>query len=178
MQGSSQRHRAPDRNTEPSHPLASPAGDPHAPVWNQGHGQKLAERMGFEPTIGFPLYALSRGAPSTTRPPLRCGASRGRRMQGCGVGPALRASGQRCDRAPRYRTERQRRLEHFHPRWEPHGQKKILRFIGALPAGESLGPPGGGRAPFNSRRWIKGRGVLQRRVATRLGCPDAQVSDT
>ena len=27
--------------------------------------------MRFELTIGFPLYALSRGAPSTTRPPLR-----------------------------------------------------------------------------------------------------------
>ncbi len=31
----------------------------------------LAERMGFEPTKGFHPYSLSRGAPSTTRPPLR-----------------------------------------------------------------------------------------------------------
>ena len=31
----------------------------------------LAERMGFEPTRPFRAYSLSRGAPSTTRPPLR-----------------------------------------------------------------------------------------------------------
>ena len=30
----------------------------------------LAERMGFEPMIEFPLYTLSKRAPSTTRPPL------------------------------------------------------------------------------------------------------------
>ena len=31
----------------------------------------MAEREGFEPSIGVNLYALSRGAPSATRPPLR-----------------------------------------------------------------------------------------------------------
>ena len=31
----------------------------------------MAEKMGFEPTIPFRVYSLSRGAPSTTRPPLR-----------------------------------------------------------------------------------------------------------
>ncbi len=31
----------------------------------------LAERKGFEPSKRFPVYSLSRGAPSTTRPPLR-----------------------------------------------------------------------------------------------------------
>ena len=31
----------------------------------------MAERMGFEPMKGFPLYTLSKRAPSTTRPPLR-----------------------------------------------------------------------------------------------------------
>lgn len=30
----------------------------------------MAERPGFEPGIGFPLYTLSRRAPSATRPPL------------------------------------------------------------------------------------------------------------
>ena len=30
----------------------------------------MAEREGFEPSKGFPPYSLSRGAPSTTRPPL------------------------------------------------------------------------------------------------------------
>ena len=31
---------------------------------------ELAERKGFEPSIPSPVYSLSRGAPSTTRPPL------------------------------------------------------------------------------------------------------------
>jgi hypothetical protein len=30
----------------------------------------MAEREGFEPSIEFPLYTLSRRAPSTTRPSL------------------------------------------------------------------------------------------------------------
>ena len=36
----------------------------------------MAEREGFEPSIEFPLYTLSKRAPSTTRPSLRrgCGA--------------------------------------------------------------------------------------------------------
>ena len=31
----------------------------------------LAERVGFEPTVGFPLHTLSKRAPSTTRTSLR-----------------------------------------------------------------------------------------------------------
>ena len=31
----------------------------------------LAEREGFEPSIRFPIYTLSKRAPSTTRPPLQ-----------------------------------------------------------------------------------------------------------
>jgi hypothetical protein len=34
-------------------------------------GLRLAEGVGFEPTIRLPVYTLSRRAPSTTRPPLR-----------------------------------------------------------------------------------------------------------
>ena len=33
-------------------------------------GRSLAEGAGFEPAIRFPVYTLSRRAPSTTRPPL------------------------------------------------------------------------------------------------------------
>ena len=33
--------------------------------------QAMAEREGFEPSIGVSLYSLSRGAPSAARPPLR-----------------------------------------------------------------------------------------------------------
>lgn len=32
---------------------------------------EMAEGAGFEPAIRFPVYTLSRRAPSTTRPPLR-----------------------------------------------------------------------------------------------------------
>ncbi len=32
----------------------------------------MAEGAGFEPAIRFPVYTLSRRAPSTARPPLRC----------------------------------------------------------------------------------------------------------
>ncbi len=38
---------------------------------NIGNIGKMAERKGFEPSRRFPVYSLSRGAPSTTRPPLR-----------------------------------------------------------------------------------------------------------
>ena len=34
------------------------------------YNSKMAERAGFEPAIRFPVYTLSRRAPSTTRPPL------------------------------------------------------------------------------------------------------------
>src|SRR5690606_15479564 len=59
-------------------------------------GMKLAERMGFEPTIGLPLYALSRGAPSTTRPPLRLAlmqSKRGAFLAGFGAGASLMRPG-------------------------------------------------------------------------------------
>src|SRR5579859_4325464 len=37
----------------------------------------MAERAGFEPAIRFPVYTLSRRAPSTTRPPLQPPAPEG-----------------------------------------------------------------------------------------------------
>ena len=33
----------------------------------------MAEREGFEPSKRFPVYTLSKRAPSTTRPPLQIG---------------------------------------------------------------------------------------------------------
>jgi hypothetical protein len=38
----------------------------------------MAEGVGFEPTIRFPVYTLSRRAPSTARPPLRQAARGGK----------------------------------------------------------------------------------------------------
>ena len=39
------------------------------------HGpENVAEREGFEPSMGLVPYSLSRGAPSATRPSLRIGA--------------------------------------------------------------------------------------------------------
>ena len=37
----------------------------------KGTAIEMAEREGFEPSIEFPLYTLSRRAPSTTRPSLQ-----------------------------------------------------------------------------------------------------------
>ena len=42
----------------------------------------LAEREGFEPSIRFPAYTLSKRAPSATRPPLRFGAETNTRLPG------------------------------------------------------------------------------------------------
>ena len=43
--------------------------------WNDGRLEdetvKMAERVGFEPTVEFPLHTLSKRAPSTTRTSLR-----------------------------------------------------------------------------------------------------------
>src|SRR5580692_1101446 len=43
--------------------------DSQAP--ENGLRNALAEGVGFEPTIRFPVYTLSKRAPSATRPPLR-----------------------------------------------------------------------------------------------------------
>jgi hypothetical protein len=37
----------------------------------QDHKDRMAERVGFEPTVEFPLHTLSKRAPSTTRTSLR-----------------------------------------------------------------------------------------------------------
>src|SRR4030095_9762526 len=53
--------------------------------------QKLAERQGFEPWIEFPLYTLSKRAPSTTRPSLRLRTVRGFFSIACGMDAAMTA---------------------------------------------------------------------------------------
>src|SRR5262245_20540509 len=40
-------------------------------AWRTVRNDWLAERVGFEPTIRFPVYTLSKRAPSATRPSLR-----------------------------------------------------------------------------------------------------------
>ena len=42
--------------------------------------KKLAEGVGFEPTLRFPVNTLSKRAPSATRPPLRIGSRNGARL--------------------------------------------------------------------------------------------------
>ena len=42
----------------------------HLSRGHSGDERKMAEREGFEPSIEFPLYTLSKRAPSTTRPSL------------------------------------------------------------------------------------------------------------
>ena len=41
------------------------------PVITPKKAQKMAERVGFEPTVELPLHSISNAAPSTTRPSLR-----------------------------------------------------------------------------------------------------------
>ena len=56
----------------------------------------MAEGAGFEPAIRFPVYTLSRRAPSTTRPPLRRRLRRGRvrceAPKACSAGTRLDAA--------------------------------------------------------------------------------------
>jgi hypothetical protein len=52
----------------PFGPKVLPVRSPHASGMDQ---QGLAERVGFEPTVEFPLHTLSKRAPSTTRTSLR-----------------------------------------------------------------------------------------------------------
>src|SRR5262245_51827820 len=49
----------------------------------------MAERVGFEPTVEFPLHTLSKRAPSTTRTSLLTSRS-GRRSAAVPSGPRLR----------------------------------------------------------------------------------------
>jgi hypothetical protein len=52
----------------PNHPLGV-MGNSHLPPWLM-----VAEREGFEPSVGVNLHTLSKRAPSTARPPLLLGA--------------------------------------------------------------------------------------------------------
>ena len=51
--------------------LTAAAGVKPAPARRSEAYSGMAEGAGFEPAIRFPIYTLSRRAPSTTRPPLR-----------------------------------------------------------------------------------------------------------
>src|ERR1700710_3002821 len=44
---------------------------PRSGLWRMKTLRVLAEGVGFEPTIRFPVYTLSKRAPSATRPSLR-----------------------------------------------------------------------------------------------------------
>jgi hypothetical protein len=63
---------------------ADRSGKPYA-VWDGMFWAGMAEKMGFEPTIPSRVYSLSRGAPSTTRPPLRSGLIMGKRYRWQGL---------------------------------------------------------------------------------------------
>src|SRR5438445_7938431 len=57
-------------------PDASP-GRPLRFVQRWGENKRLAERVGFEPTLPFRVNTLSKRAPSATRPSLRFGSAPG-----------------------------------------------------------------------------------------------------
>src|SRR5476651_2468009 len=63
--------------------------------------RELAEREGFEPSVGFPLHTLSKRAPSTTRTSLRAsGINSLQRVLG-GVQPGARRLPKSSSRRPR-----------------------------------------------------------------------------
>jgi hypothetical protein len=66
---------------EPAKPLERCALFCRAARGETLHLKGMAEEAGFEPAIRFPVYTLSRRAPSTTRPPLRRGALYSARRQ-------------------------------------------------------------------------------------------------
>ncbi len=66
------------RTSEPQRGMANADGQERT-----ARKRALAERAGFEPAIRFPVYTLSRRAPSTTRPPLQPTSETSGR---CGIG--------------------------------------------------------------------------------------------
>ena len=58
----------------------------------------MAERVGFEPTVEFPLHTLSKRAPSTTRPSLRVLRISGLRASGSAQNPNCDRN---CDTPPK-----------------------------------------------------------------------------
>ena len=65
----------PDRGAAQSrqHRLSGRGMTPHemSKRYQRVAQRRMADRAGFEPAIRFPVYTLSRRAPSTTRPPVR-----------------------------------------------------------------------------------------------------------
>ena len=55
----------------PAKPVRRCLDDQSSRQPNEPKVKKLAERVGFEPTVEFPLHTLSKRAPSTTRTSLR-----------------------------------------------------------------------------------------------------------
>jgi hypothetical protein len=55
--------------TARSHPCAEPSRRSSRAI--ERERRRMAERVGFEPTVEFPLHTLSKRAPSTTRTSLR-----------------------------------------------------------------------------------------------------------
>src|SRR5581483_10924710 len=97
----------------------------------------LSEGVGFEPTIRFPVYTLSKRAPSATRPPLRrgrCGQYSHRprpdnpmEIRGCGLRPMPNAPTRVDD--PRQRCSSSRDL----PRPSPAPGRNWRNLSAALP---------------------------------------------
>jgi len=61
----------------------------HPKLAHDSGERRVAERVGFEPTVEFPLHTLSKRAPSTTRTSLRLFRIRGLRASGSAQKPKL-----------------------------------------------------------------------------------------
>jgi hypothetical protein len=80
---------------------------------------RLAERVGFEPTVEFPLHTLSKRAPSTTRTSLRIFRISGLRASGGTRNPNCVANCVRPPSVPRSLTAI------LHPRYSPRTAKSF-----------------------------------------------------
>src|SRR5271157_5060907 len=106
----------------------------------------LAEGVGFEPTIRFPVYTLSRRAPSTTRPPLRS-FSRHLRFRIFRLEPTRTKMARRAN--PPGRSVSHRPVAFCELALSIRGRWRKSSFSGAL--GER-----GPRAPAATMRWQQG----------------------
>ena len=68
------------QTTETDYPIPLLVIPEHRRAGLNAETRALAEREGFEPSMSFTPYSLSRGAPSTTRPSLRMRKTRSKRQ--------------------------------------------------------------------------------------------------
>src|ERR1044071_2590750 len=109
---------------------------------------KMAEGVGFEPTLRFPVNTLSKRAPSATRPPLLIAPSQGPRL------PTSKGAMHAFVHAP-FVLFSQRQGRRCHPATRTVARQPRLVRRGNTAAGsQEAGHYSHGQTPYNTpRRW-------------------------